>query len=95
MADDEEEKEEQENKERKKVLKEACEKTRQSLIARLDDWEDRRTWEDFYQTYWRLIYAVGIKAGLRSEEAHDCVQETILSIAKQSKKKLFLNLKKK
>lgn len=80
---------EQEDKERKRVLKEACEKTRQSLIARLDDWEDRKTWDDFYQTYWRLIYAVGIKAGLRPEEAHDCVQETILSIAKQSKKKLY------
>ena len=89
MADEAEENEEKEDKERKRVLKEACDKTRQSLIARLDDWEDRRTWEDFYQTYWRLIYAVGIKAGLRPEEAHDCVQETILSIAKQSKKKLY------
>ncbi|MDB6078828.1 MAG: polymerase, sigma-24 subunit, subfamily, partial [Akkermansiaceae bacterium] len=48
-----------------------------------------KTWEEFYQTYWRLIYAVGIKAGLRPDEAHDCVQETILSIAKQSKKKLY------
>ncbi|BCX50173.1 hypothetical protein HAHE_40810 [Haloferula helveola] len=78
-----------EDKEREKVLQEAYEQTRKSLIARLDNWEDQRTWEEFYQTYWRLIYAVGIKAGLRPEEAHDCVQETILSIAKQSKKKLY------
>lgn len=72
-----------------KLMQQAYEATRKSLIARLDNWEDRRTWEEFYETYWRLIYAVGIKSGLRPEEAHDCVQETILSIAKQSKKKLY------
>jgi RNA polymerase sigma-70 factor (ECF subfamily) len=71
------------------VIQQAYAKTRKSLIARLDNWEDQRTWDEFYQTYWRLIYAVAIKAGLRSEEAFDCVQETILSIAKQSKKKLY------
>ena len=71
------------------VLVQAYAKTRKSLIARLDNWEDQKTWDEFYQTYWKLIYAVGIKAGLRSEEAFDCVQETILSIAKQSKKNLY------
>ena len=64
-------------------------KTRKSLIERLDNWEDQKTWNEFYQTYWRLINSVAIKAGLRPEEACDCVQETILSIAKQSKKKLY------
>ena len=77
------------DKERDQVLAAAYEKTRKSLIARLDNWEDQKTWDEFYQTYWRLIYAVAIKAGLRPDEAHDCVQETILSIAKQSKKKLY------
>lgn len=86
MADEDEE---QADKKREKNLTQAYEKTRKSLIARLDNWEDQRTWEEFYQTYWRLIYSVAIKAGLRPEEAHDCVQETILSIAKQSKKKLY------
>jgi RNA polymerase sigma factor (sigma-70 family) len=71
------------------AIQHAYAKTRKSLIARLDNWEDQRTWDEFYQTYWRLIYAVAIKAGLRPEEAFDCVQETILSIAKQSKKKLY------
>jgi len=68
------------------ILQGAYEKTRKSLIARLKNWEDRRTWEEFYQTYWRLIYSVAMKAGLRSDEAFDVVQETILGIAKQSKK---------
>ncbi|MBJ06361.1 MAG: RNA polymerase subunit sigma [Verrucomicrobiaceae bacterium] len=74
---------------RKKGIEQAYERTRKSLIARLENWEDQRTWDEFYQTYWRLIYSVGLKAGLRSEEAFDVVQETILSIAKQSKKKLY------
>lgn len=82
------EKEEKPKKEDEAVTK-AYAATRKSLIARLDNWEDQKTWDEFYQTYWKLIYAVAIKAGLRSEEAFDCVQETILSIAKQSKKKLY------
>jgi RNA polymerase sigma factor (sigma-70 family) len=74
---------------RDEVMTQAYAKTRKSLIARLDNWEDQRTWDEFYQTYWRLIYSVAVKAGLRQDEAFDCVQETILSIAKQSKKKLY------
>jgi len=85
MSDEKDEKPAKEDK----VTTQAYAKTRKSLIARLDNWEDQRTWDEFYQTYWRLIYSVAIKAGLRSEEAFDCVQETILSIAKQSKKKLY------
>ena len=81
--------EKQQDKERDEMLKQSFAKTRKSLIARLDNWEDQKTWDEFYQTYWRLIYSVAIKSGLRSEEASDCVQETILSIAKQSKKKLY------
>jgi RNA polymerase sigma factor (sigma-70 family) len=63
--------------------------TRKSLIARLDNWEDQRTWDDFYKTYWKLIYSVAVKAGMRQDEAFDVVQETILSIAKQSKKNMY------
>ena len=74
---------------RKKGIEQAYARTRKSLIARLENWEDQRTWDEFYQTYWRLIYSVGLKAGLRSDEAFDVVQETILSIAKQSKKRLY------
>lgn len=75
--------------EREKMLNEVYAKTRKSLIARLENWEDQKTWDDFYHTYWRLIYSVAIKAGLRQEEAMDCVQETILTIAKQSKKQMY------
>ncbi len=69
--------------------KAAYQKTRKSLIERLENWEDQRTWDEFYKTYWRLIYSVATRAGLRSEEAFDVVQETILSIAKQSRQKKY------
>ncbi|HRX54497.1 MAG TPA: sigma-70 family RNA polymerase sigma factor [Verrucomicrobiales bacterium] len=60
-------------------------RTRLSLIERLANWEDQRTWDEFYQTYWRLIFSVSLKSGLSSEEAMDVVQETVLAIAKQWK----------
>lgn len=66
--------------------KEQFARTRKSLIERLADWEDQRTWDEFYQTYWRLIFSVSTKAGLSREEAFDVVQETVLAVAKQWKK---------
>ena len=69
-----------------KQAKEAYAQTRMSLIEKLADWEDQRTWDEFYKTYWRLIYSVSTKAGLGNDEALDVVQETVLSVAKQWKK---------
>lgn len=67
-------------------LEQLAARTRRSLIMRLGDWRDQRSWDEFYRTYWRLIYSVAIQAGLREDEAWDVVQETILTIAKQSLK---------
>ncbi len=72
-----------------KDLEQYAARTRLSLIARLDDWQDQKTWDEFYKIYWKLIYSVAIKAGLRQDEAWDVVQETIFSIAKQSKKNMY------
>jgi RNA polymerase sigma factor (sigma-70 family) len=69
-----------------KPLSAGYERTRKSLIDRLDDWEDQGAWDDFYRTYWRLIHRVSLKAGLPNDEAFDVVQETVLTIAKQWKK---------
>ncbi len=68
------------------ALSSGYERTRKSLIERLDDWEDQGAWDDFYKTYWRLIHCVSLKAGLPNDEAFDVVQETVLTIAKQWKK---------
>lgn len=56
--------------------------TRASLIQRLKDWQDQSSWEEFFNTYWKLIYGVARKAGLTDAEAQDVVQETMASVAK-------------
>ena len=56
--------------------------TRHSLLRRMKNWEDQASWEEFFETYWKLIYGVAIKAGLREVEAQDVVQETVMTVAK-------------
>ena len=48
----------------------------------MKDWGDQASWEDFFRTYWKLIYGVATKAGLTDAEAQDVVQETILTVAR-------------
>jgi RNA polymerase sigma-70 factor (ECF subfamily) len=57
--------------------------TRHSLLNRLKDWGDQASWQDFFDTYWRLIYNVAVKAGLTDAEAQDVVQETIIAVARK------------
>ena len=57
--------------------------TRQSLLARLKDWGDQESWREFFDTYWRLIHATALKAGLNEAEAQEVVQEVMLAAAKK------------
>jgi len=57
--------------------------TRRSLLTRLKNWDDQESWKDFFDTYWKLIYGVAIKAGLNDAEAQEVVQETVIAVAKQ------------
>jgi RNA polymerase sigma-70 factor (ECF subfamily) len=43
--------------------------TRKSLLTRLKSWDDQAGWQEFFETYWRLIFSVAIKAGLTLAEA--------------------------
>jgi RNA polymerase sigma factor (sigma-70 family) len=56
--------------------------TRYSLLSRLQNWGDQESWRVFFDTYWRLIYSVALKAGLTRVEAEEVVQETIICVAK-------------
>ncbi len=56
--------------------------TRATLIQRLKNWQDQSSWQDFFDTYWHLIYGVALKRGLSQSEAQDVVQETMVSVAK-------------
>ena len=55
--------------------------TRATLIARLKNWQDQASWQDFFDTYWKLIYGLARKFGLNEEDAQDVVQETLVSVA--------------
>ena len=55
--------------------------TRHSLLKRLKDWDDQSSWQEFFDTYWRLIYNVAVKAGLSDAEAQEVVQETVIGVA--------------
>lgn len=54
--------------------------TRASLLDRLKDREDQGSWQEFFDTYWQLIYRVAKKAGLTDAEAQDIVQETVIAM---------------
>jgi RNA polymerase sigma factor (sigma-70 family) len=56
--------------------------TRATLLHRLKNWQDQSSWQEFFETYWHLIYGVAIKRGLTKSEAQDVVQETMVSVAK-------------
>jgi RNA polymerase sigma factor (sigma-70 family) len=56
---------------------------RRSLLSRLRDLGDQESWSDFFQSYWRLIYAFALKAGLSDAEAQEVVQEAVISVANQ------------
>src|SRR6185503_8642637 len=57
--------------------------TRTSLLRRLKQWEDQEGWRDFFDTYWRLIYAAAVKSGLNDAEAQDVVQDTVIIVARK------------
>ena len=57
--------------------------TRKTLLSRLKNVEDRDSWQDFFDTYWKLIYGVARQAGLSDAEARDVVQETLLGVARK------------
>src|SRR5438128_7978586 len=57
--------------------------TRRSLVDRLANWDDQRRWQDFFDTYWKLIYSAARKSGLTDSEAQEVVQETVITVAKK------------
>lgn len=57
--------------------------TRHSLLSRLKDREDEASWQDFFDTYWKLIYGVAVKSGLTDQEAQEVVQETVITVARR------------
>jgi RNA polymerase sigma factor (sigma-70 family) len=57
--------------------------TRWTLLSRLKDAADADSWQEFFDTYWRLIYGVARKAGLTDAEAQEVVQEVVIGVARK------------
>src|SRR6059036_3519090 len=57
--------------------------TRDSLLSRLKDRDDHDSWQDFFNTYWKLVYGVAMKAGLTDQEAQEVVQETVITVSRR------------
>jgi RNA polymerase sigma-70 factor (ECF subfamily) len=56
--------------------------TRRSFIERLRNRDDKESWREFFNRYWKLIYGLAIKAGLTKDEAEEAVQETMATLAR-------------
>jgi len=56
--------------------------TRRSLVERLANWGDQRRWQEFFDTYSKLIYSSARQSGLTDAEAQEVVQETVITVAK-------------
>jgi len=63
--------------------------TRHSLLSRLRDWDDQEGWREFFDTYWKFLYAVAVKAGLSDVDAQDVVQDTVVAVARGLREKRF------
>ena len=57
--------------------------TRHSLLSRLKNWDDSESWNDFFSTYWKLIFNFACKAGLTEVEAQDVVQQTVIEVSQR------------
>ncbi len=62
----------------------AEDEAQRNLILRLRDWNDKRSWNEVYRIYHKLVYAVARQSGLSETEAWDVVQDTFITIARQS-----------
>ena len=56
--------------------------TRRSLLSRIKNPDDARSWREFYDTYHRLIRATARRAGLSPDQSEDAVQDTLISVSK-------------
>lgn len=57
--------------------------TRATLLERLRDGDAVMAWDEFFQRYWRLIYAAARNRGCREHTAEEIVEEVMLTVFKQ------------
>jgi RNA polymerase sigma factor (sigma-70 family) len=55
-------------------------KTQATLLARLQDGSDALVWDEFFQRYWRLIYAYARRCNCSDHTAEEVVQDVMLKV---------------
>jgi RNA polymerase sigma factor (sigma-70 family) len=60
--------------------------TSATLLGRLKNAKDQNSWQEFFDTYSKLIYGVARKAGLSDEESQEVLQATMELVAEQMPK---------
>ena len=58
-------------------------KTQATLLARLQDGSDALAWDEFFQRYWRLIYAYARRCNCSEHTAEEVVQDVMLKVFEQ------------
>jgi RNA polymerase sigma-70 factor (ECF subfamily) len=58
-------------------------KTQATLLARLRDGSDALAWDEFFQRYWRLIYAYARQCNCSEYTAEEVVQDVMLKVFEQ------------
>lgn len=56
--------------------------TRATLLQRVKDTQDQKSWHEFHEVYGKLILGFALKAGLTHDEAQEVVQETLITAVK-------------
>lgn len=54
--------------------------TRPTLLERLREGADALAWDEFFQRYWRLIYACARRQGCSDHTAEEIVQDVVLAV---------------
>ncbi len=57
--------------------------TRASLLARIRNWDDAASWQEFNRLYRRVIYGVARRSGLTHPEAEDVAQDVFQHVAQR------------
>jgi RNA polymerase sigma factor (sigma-70 family) len=58
-------------------------KTQATLLERLQDGSDALAWDEFFQRYWRLIYAYARRCNCSEHTAEEVVQDVMLKVFEQ------------
>ncbi len=57
--------------------------TRATLLERLRDGTDQLSWEEFFHSYWPLVYAFAKRRGCSDHTAEEVVQDVMLKVFEQ------------